>query len=81
MVDGDRAVCLVFENDLVGSSPAIARGSGPADGSWLSMPFCVSGSAAMKITSSTSSTSISGVRFISTRGRGISACTIRLASS
>ena len=39
----------------------------------MSVPFCVIGSAAMKMTSSTSSTSIIGVTFMSAVGCGISA--------
>ena len=38
----------------------------------MSVPFCVIGSAAMKMTSSTSSTSISGVTFMSALACGIS---------
>ena len=41
-----------------------------SDGTEASSPFCVSGSAAMKITSSTSSTSIIGVMFMSAVARG-----------
>ena len=41
----------------------------------MSMPFCVIGRAAMKMTSSTSSTSIIGVTFMSAVACGISAVT------
>ena len=44
-------------------------------GRLMSTPFCVSGRAAMKITRSTSSTSMSGVTFMSELARGTSAVT------
>ena len=44
-------------------------------GRLMSRPFCVRGSAAMKMTISTSSTSMSGVMFMSELACGISAVT------
>ena len=46
-----------------------------SSGRLMSTPFCVSGSAAMKMTSSTSSTSISGVTFMSALTFGASPTT------
>ena len=66
-VDGDDAVGRVSRT-ICSLRAGDSSGVRVWDGSWLSIPFCVSGSAAMKITSRTSRTSMSGVRFISTRG-------------
>ena len=46
----------------------------------MSSPFCVSGSAAMKMIRSTSSTSISGVTFMSALACGVSPLTTLLGA-